>query len=198
MGRLDFMTSGLLLFTTDGELAHRLMHPSAQVEREYLVRSRDILSAAQLRLLQSGVMLEDGVAGFDSISQTRIEGTHAWHRAVLREGRNREVRRLWQAVGSEISRLLRIRYGPVQLPREMAAGSWQLLSAQVHAELTVAGSRATKMSGAGKVAAPLPDVADVAAETDVAESDVWRAARERRRAAPPRPVSRRPPGRNRS
>jgi hypothetical protein len=86
----------------------------------------------------------------------------------------------------------------VQLPREMAAGSWQLLSAQVHAELTVAGSRATKMSGAGKVAAPIPDVADVAAETDVAESDVWRAARERRRAAPPRPVSRRPPGRNRS
>jgi 23S rRNA pseudouridine2605 synthase len=198
VGRLDFMTSGLLLFTTDGELAHRLMHPSAEVEREYLVRSRDVLSGAQLRQLTTGVQLEDGRAQFDSVTPARTEGTFAWYRVVLREGRNREVRRLWQTIGSDVSRLLRIRYGPVQLPREMAAGSWQLLSAQVHAELTVAGSRATKMSGAGKVAAPIPDVADVAAETDVAESDVWRAARERRRAAPPRPVSRRPPGRNRS
>jgi 23S rRNA pseudouridine2605 synthase len=134
VGRLDFMTSGLLLFTTDGELAHRLMHPSAQVDREYLVRSRDILSAEQLRLLQSGVMLEDGVAGFDSVSQSRIEGTHAWYRVVLREGRNREVRRLWQAVGSDVSRLLRIRYGPVQLP-----------DPALHAQLTLAGAKATQM-----------------------------------------------------
>jgi 23S rRNA pseudouridine2605 synthase len=145
VGRLDFMTSGLLLFTTDGELAHRLMHPSAQVDREYLVRSRDILSAEQLRLLQSGVMLEDGVAGFDSVSQSRIEGTHAWYRVVLREGRNREVRRLWQAVGSDVSRLLRIRYGPVQLPRELAAGHWQRLDPALHAQLTLAGAKATQM-----------------------------------------------------
>jgi 23S rRNA pseudouridine2605 synthase len=145
VGRLDFLTSGLLLFTTDGELAHRLMHPSAQVDREYLVRSRDILSAEQLRLLQSGVMLEDGVAGFDSVSQSRIEGTHAWYRVVLREGRNREVRRLWQAVGSDVSRLLRIRYGPVQLPRELAAGHWQRLDPALHAQLTLAGAKATQM-----------------------------------------------------
>jgi 23S rRNA pseudouridine2605 synthase len=145
VGRLDFMTSGLLLFTTDGELAHRLMHPSAQVDREYLVRSRDILAAEQLRLLQSGVMLEDGVAGFDSVSQTRTEGTHAWYRVVLREGRNREVRRLWQAVGSDVSRLLRIRYGPVQLPRELPAGHWQMLDPAQHAQLTLAGAKATHM-----------------------------------------------------
>jgi 23S rRNA pseudouridine2605 synthase len=139
------MTSGLLLFTTDGELAHRLMHPSAQVDREYLVRSRDILTAEQRRLLQSGVMLEDGVASFDSVSESRIEGTHAWYRVVLREGRNREVRRLWQAVGSDVSRLLRIRYGPVQLPRELAAGHWQRLDPALHAQLTLAGSKATRM-----------------------------------------------------
>jgi 23S rRNA pseudouridine2605 synthase len=203
VGRLDFMTAGLLLFTTDGELAHRLMHPSAQVEREYLVRSRDPLSGAQLRLLTTGVMLEDGRGQFDSVTPARTEGTFTWYRVVLREGRNREVRRLWQAIGSEVSRLLRIRYGPVQLPREMAAGSWQLLSAQVHAELTAAGSRATKMSGPGTLPAPPPVAAAVSAETDVIEpdvpeSEVWRAARERRRAAPPRPPARRPPpGRSR-
>ncbi len=145
VGRLDFMTSGLLLFTTDGELAHRLMHPSAQIDREYLVRSRDILTPAQVRLLHTGVTLEDGDARFDSIEQTRIEGSHAWYRVVLREGRNREVRRLWQAVDSEISRLLRIRYGPVQLPRDLAGGQWQLLPPASYAALTVAASKATRM-----------------------------------------------------
>ena len=144
VGRLDFMTSGLLLFTTDGELAHRLMHPSAQVEREYLVRSRETLTSAQLRQLTTGVILEDGRGQFDSVTPARTEGTFTWYRVVLREGRNREVRRLWQAIGSEVSRLLRIRYGPVQLPREMVAGTWQLLSAQVHADLTAAASGATK------------------------------------------------------
>lgn len=186
VGRLDFMTSGLLLFTTDGELAHRLMHPSAQVDREYLVRSRDILGPGQLRLLQTGVMLEDGAASFESVTQTRIEGTHAWYRVVLREGRNREVRRIWQAVGSEVGRLLRIRYGPVQLPRELAAGGWQLLDAQTHAQLTLAGSRATKMSGPGKVpvaAAPAPQP-EPAPEPFVPAPDepaVWQAARARQR-----------------
>ncbi len=97
--------------------------------------------------------LEDGDARFDSVTQTRIEGTHAWYRVVLREGRNREVRRLWQAVGSEVSRLLRIRYGPVQLPRELAAGSWQLLPPAIHAQLPVAAAKATKMGAAGSGAA---------------------------------------------
>jgi 23S rRNA pseudouridine2605 synthase len=187
VGRLDFMTSGLLLFTTDGELAHRLMHPSAQVEREYLVRSRDVLNPAQLRQLKSGVMLEDGEGNFDSVVQTRIEGTHAWYRVVLREGRNREVRRLWQAIGSDVSRLVRIRYGSVQLPRELAAGSWQLLDTAQYAELTLAGSKATKMSGAPKPAAakaataPPPPSSPAAS---AAESTVWQAARARRRPKP--------------
>jgi 23S rRNA pseudouridine2605 synthase len=201
VGRLDFMTAGLLLFTTDGELAHRLMHPSAQVEREYLVRSREPLSAGQLRQLTTGVTLEDGRARFDSVIPARTEGMFAWYRVVLREGRNREVRRLWQAVGSEVSRLLRIRYGPVPLPRDLAAGSWQLLSPQAHADLAVAASRATRMSGAGRPrgtpAAPAV-AAPAAAQPDLAEPDIWRAARERRRTAPPRPPARRPPpGRSR-
>jgi len=188
VGRLDFMTSGLLLFTTDGELAHRLMHPSAQVEREYLVRSRDVLNPAQLRQLQAGVMLEDGEGNFDSVVQTRIEGTHAWYRVVLREGRNREVRRLWQAIGSDVSRLVRIRYGSVQLPRELAAGSWQWLDAAQYAQLTLAGSKATKMSGPGKPAAakaaattPMPPPS---AAASAADSPVWQAARARRRPKP--------------
>ena len=205
VGRLDFMTSGLLLFTTDGELAHRLMHPSAQVEREYLVRSRDTLSAAQLRQLTTGVVLEDGRANFESVTPARSEGSFTWYRVVLREGRNREVRRLWQAIGSEVSRLLRIRYGSVPLPRELGAGQWQLLPPAVHAQLTVAGSHARKMSGAGTPRRPAPVepaapavTADGPAAPDVSEGDVWGAARERRRAAPPRPPARRPPpGRNR-
>jgi 23S rRNA pseudouridine2605 synthase len=191
VGRLDFMTTGLLLFTTDGELAHRLMHPSAQVDREYLVRSRDILAAEQLQRLQSGVRLEDGMASFDSISQTRIEGTHAWYRVVLREGRNREVRRLWQAVGSEVSRLLRIRYGPVQLPRELPAGRWQMLEPALHAQLTQAASKANQSVRVepppAAQATPAPIVVPAADE-----SSVWQAARERRRTAPARPVPRRP------
>ena len=136
VGRLDVNTSGLLLFTTDGELAHRLMHPSAEVEREYLVRSRGALEPAQLRRLLEGVMLEDGPGRFDQVIPSRTEGAHAWYRVVLREGRNREVRRLWQAVDSEVSRLLRIRYGPVQLPKEMATGAWQLLGPEQVAALT--------------------------------------------------------------
>jgi 23S rRNA pseudouridine2605 synthase len=182
VGRLDFMTSGLLLFTTDGELAHRLMHPSAEVDREYLVRSRDILGAGQVRLLQSGVMLEDGAANFDSVVPTRIEGTHAWYRVVLREGRNREVRRIWQAVGSEVSRLLRIRYGPVQLPRELAAGSWQLLGPEVHPQLTLAASKATRMSGPAKPAAVAAAAEPVVPAAD--EPAVWQAARARRKRKP--------------
>ncbi len=172
VGRLDFFTAGLLLFTTDGGLAHRLMHPSAEVEREYLVRSRDPLAPGQLRLLLSGVMLEDGEAHFDSVTATRTEGIGAWYRVVLREGRNREVRRLWQAVGGEVSRLLRIRYGPVSLPRALAVGGWQLLTPEIHASLTAAASKARVMTGSGLIAKVAPS-AD--------EPSVWQAARARRR-----------------
>ncbi len=127
VGRLDVNTSGLLLFTTDGELAHRLMHPSSEVEREYLVRVRHQPDAATLTRLQQGVQLEDGWARFDRMAAERTTDGHAWFRVVLHEGRNREVRRLWMAVGHEVSRLIRLRYGPVELPRDLRPGEARVL-----------------------------------------------------------------------
>lgn len=135
VGRLDVNTSGLLLFTTDGELAHRLMHPSSEVEREYLVRVRSHPDRDTLDQLRRGVELEDGWARFDRIEAEASTDGHAWFRVVLHEGRNREVRRLWSAVGHEVSRLMRVRYGPVLLPRDLRPGESRLLPTELVAEL---------------------------------------------------------------
>lgn len=143
VGRLDVNTSGLLLFTTDGELAHRLMHPSSRMEREYRVRVRGRPGKDTLSRLLGGVPLDDGPAAFDRISDEPSPpgepGTrNASYRVVLHEGRNREVRRLWEAVGHEVSRLLRIRYGPVELPRDLRPGQWRLLDEPLLARLLAA------------------------------------------------------------
>ena len=125
VGRLDVNTSGVLLLTTDGALAHRLMHPSGEVERVYRVRLRGRPGPQVLRQVLTGVALEDGPARFDAVEPApgaSDDANHGTYQVVLREGRNREVRRLWNAVGFEVSRLVRVRYGPIELPRKCARG----------------------------------------------------------------------------
>ena len=127
VGRLDVNTSGLLLFTTDGELANRLMHPSREVEREYAVRVFGQVDDEKIRQLSRGVQLEDGPAAFRSIKFQGGEGLNQWYNVTLTEGRNREVRRLWEAVGVQVSRLIRVRYGDLNLPKGLPRGGYKEL-----------------------------------------------------------------------
>jgi len=125
IGRLDFNTSGLLLFTTDGELANQLMHPSSNIEREYAVRVRGEVTEEKLQQMHEGVMLEDGMARFTDIQKGReSDSANEWYYVVIMEGRNREVRRLWESRGLEVSRLKRVRYGDFYIPSKVKAGHW--------------------------------------------------------------------------
>lgn len=160
VGRLDFNTSGLLIFTTSGELANHLMHPRFEVEREYAVRTRGELTPDQLQQLRQGVEMEDGPAKFESLVDEGGEGSNHWYRGVLKEGRNREVRRMFEIMGLTVSRLMRVRFGILSLPPRVKRGRWlELEPAQVVEVLHWAGialPEAPRM-GEKRKAAPVVD-----------------------------------------
>jgi 23S rRNA pseudouridine2605 synthase len=137
VGRLDYNTSGLLLITNDGDLAHKLMHPSSSIEREYAVRVRGDVSAEHLVQLRKGIELEDGKACFEQITDGGGTGTNHWYHVIVKEGRNRLVRRLWESLHYDVSRLIRIRFGNVYLPSNLKRGRHVELNEEEIASLTM-------------------------------------------------------------
>lgn len=135
VGRLDMSTSGLLLLTTDGELANRLMHPSYEIEREYAVRVTGELTKEQIDAFLKGIKLEDGLAAFGSIVAAGGEGLNRWYHVTLKEGRNREVRRMFEHFNLTVSRLIRVRFGDLHLPRYLSRGEYKELSLEEVNEL---------------------------------------------------------------
>ncbi len=135
IGRLDINSAGLMIFTTDGELANRLMHPAQQIEREYAVRVMGEINDDMLQQLVHGVELDDGFARFEDIVESGGEGINRWFHVVIMEGRKREVRRLWEAVGARVNRLKRVRFGNVILDSSVKAGQWRELEHKEHERL---------------------------------------------------------------
>ena len=127
VGRLDLNTSGLLLFTNNGELANKLMHPSSQIDREYAVRILGKVENEHIKMLTNGIDLEDGFAKFHKVTIGGGEGANRWYHVVLREGRKREVRRLWEALGFKVSRLIRTRFSDIRLPEKLRANQSEYL-----------------------------------------------------------------------
>ena len=148
VGRLDLNTEGLLLFTSSGELANNLMHPRFGLEREYAVRVLGALNKEEKQRLLEGVKLDDGMAQFGSIEEGGGEGSNCWYRVTISEGRNREVRRMFEAVGHAVSRLIRIRYGAMVLPRGLKRGAWmELDEGDIKSLMQVAGTRSSRSQG---------------------------------------------------
>jgi 23S rRNA pseudouridine2605 synthase len=155
VGRLDFNTSGLLVFTTSGELANKMMHPSYELEREYAVRLIGELTEEQAARLTTGIELEDGLAKFNALSDGGGEGSNHWYRVTIAEGRNREVRRMFEAIGLAVSRLMRVRYGPFELPRRLHRGEAEELKPEEVSRLL------SSVPAAGKQRNRAPDGASV-------------------------------------
>ena len=164
VGRLDLNTEGLLLFTNSGELANKLMHPRFGLEREYAVRVLGALSNIEKAKLLAGVQLEDGEARFGSLEEGGGEGANCWYRVTIQEGRNREVRRMFEAVGHAVSRLIRIRYGKMMLPRGLKRGEWMELDALDTEQLVRSAGLARSVSKAapGRKSAPAKTGSSVA------------------------------------